>query len=64
MSLLILLAALFLSVVVGVYASRGGRSGLLWFIVSVLISPILSFFILLILGKKNGHLRICKMSHK
>lgn len=38
------------AVVVGVYASRRGRSGLGWFLLAAVVSPLLAFLLCLALG--------------
>ncbi|WP_274788766.1 zinc ribbon domain-containing protein [Salmonella enterica] len=40
---------LLLSVLVGVFASKRGRSGIGWFLVSVVLSPLIAFIILLVI---------------
>ena len=42
------------AIIVGVWAGNWGRSGFGYFILSVILSPILSAFILLISGKLDG----------
>lgn len=37
------------SVLVGVFASKRGRSGIGWFLVSVVLSPLIAFIILLVI---------------
>ena len=42
---------LFFSILIAIYASSQGRSFLLWFLISAIFTPILSFLILLIISK-------------
>lgn len=42
-----------LSVIVAVYASRVGRSGIGWFLLAFIISPILAGLLCLVLGPLN-----------
>jgi energy-coupling factor transporter transmembrane protein EcfT len=42
-----------IAILVGVYAAKRGRSGFGWFLLSVLISPILAFLILLAVGENR-----------
>lgn len=41
---------LFFAVLVGMYAAKIGRSGLGWFLLAALISPLLAFLLCLVLG--------------
>lgn len=41
------------ALIVGVYAARRGRSGTGWFLLSVLISPLLAGLLCLAVGPKN-----------
>jgi hypothetical protein len=43
-----------LSIVVGVFASSRGRSGFGYFILSILLSPLLGFIIALVAGPKTA----------
>lgn len=45
---------LIFSIVVGVAASSRGRSGFGWFVLSVLISPLLALILVLVLSRKGG----------
>lgn len=49
----ILLGWLFLSVVVAVLASGRGRSGLGWFLISAILSPLIAAVAVLVLPKKG-----------
>lgn len=53
MELLIVLVMIILTIWAGNYAAKYGRSYMLWVVISILITPILSFIILLILEKKK-----------
>lgn len=44
----------FLAVVVGIYAARRGRSGIGWFLLAALLSPLLAGLLCLALGPKAG----------
>lgn len=43
-----------LAVIIGIAASRRGRSGFGWFILAVFISPLLAGLLLLALGRPNA----------
>lgn len=48
---------LILAILVGVFASKRGRSGILWFLISILTSPLIGVLILLLcndLSKESG----------
>lgn len=49
----ILIFLIFWSALIGYWASNWGRSGWIWFFVSIIISPIITAIILLIMGKDN-----------
>jgi uncharacterized membrane protein len=44
------------SILVAVYASSRNRSGFGWFLISLIISPLISFLFLVILPKRAGYL--------
>lgn len=46
----IVIVWLFFAILVGVYASRRGRSGVGWFLLATIISPLLAFLLCLALG--------------
>jgi hypothetical protein len=48
-----------LSVLVGWFASSKKRSGLGWFFLSLIISPLITFIILLVIGPPQGELKKC-----
>ena len=48
------------AIIVAVWAGNWGRSGFGYFILSVILSPLLSAFILLISGKKDGGVDMVK----
>jgi hypothetical protein len=50
---------IFLSVLVGVFASSKKRSGVGWFFLSLIISPLITFIILLVAGSPQGILKKC-----
>jgi len=50
---------IFLSILVGVFASSKKRSGLGWFFLSLIISPLITFIIILIIGQSPGSLKKC-----
>ena len=50
---------IFLSVLLGVYASSKKRSGLGWFFLSLIISPLIAFIIVLVAGVPRGTLKKC-----
>jgi len=41
---------IFLSILVGVFASSKKRSGMGWFFLSLIISPLITFIIMLVIG--------------
>lgn len=43
-----------LSVLIGAYASSLNRSGFLWFVISWLVSPVITILLLLVVGKCYG----------
>jgi hypothetical protein len=53
------LAWLVLAVVVGIVASNRGRSGFGYFLLSLILSPLIGLIILLILGRNEGDQRKC-----
>jgi hypothetical protein len=48
-----------LSILVGVFASSKKRSGVGWFFLSLIISPLITFIILLVAGSPRGTLKKC-----
>ncbi len=52
---------IFLSILIGVYASSKKRSGIGWFFLSLIISPLITFVILLVAGSPKGLLKKCPM---
>lgn len=50
----VLFFAIIFSILIGVWASNWGRSGLLWFFLALIISPLISGIILLIIGKSDA----------
>ena len=50
---------IFLSILVGAYASSKKRSGIGWFFLSLIISPLISFIIVLVAGSPQGTLKKC-----
>lgn len=50
---------LFLSILVGVFASSKGRSGIGWFFLSLIISPLIGFIIVLVAGPPTGSQKKC-----
>jgi hypothetical protein len=49
----------FLSILVGAYGSSKKRSGVGWFFLSLIISPLITFIILLVSGSPQGILKKC-----
>ena len=47
----IILIAVVLSALVGYWANNRGRNGWLWFVVALLISPLITAIILMIMGR-------------
>jgi len=47
----IILIAVVFSALVGYWANNWGRNGWLWFVVTLLISPLISAIILLVMGR-------------
>jgi phosphate/sulfate permease len=47
----ILILAVVFSVLIGFWANAWGRDAIIWFVISAIISPLLSGIILLIIGK-------------
>ena len=47
----IILIAVVFSALVGYWANNWGRNGWLWFVVALLISPLISAIILLVMGR-------------
>lgn len=41
------------SIFVGIFADRYGRNGVIWFLISLLLSPLLSVLIILLIGKDS-----------
>lgn len=56
-----LIVYLILVVVVGVWAGRWNRSGLLWGLLALIISPVLAGLVLLIVGNNNPRCPACRM---
>ena len=50
---------IFLSILVGVFAFSRQRNGLGWFFLSVVISPLIAFIIILVLGPAASTLKKC-----
>lgn len=50
---------IFLSILVGVFASSKKRSGIGWFFLSLIISPLITFIILLVIGFSPSTLKKC-----
>lgn len=50
---------LFFSVLVGAYAYRKERNGIGWFFLSLLISPLIAFIIVLVAGPSSSSLKKC-----
>lgn len=50
---------IFLSILIGVFASFKKRSGVGWFFLSLIISPLITFIILLVAGSPQGNLKKC-----
>jgi len=50
---------IFLSILVGVFASSKKRSGGGWFFLSLIISPLITFIIILVAGSPQGALKKC-----
>lgn len=50
---------IFLSILVGIFASSKKRSGFGWFFLSLIISPLITFIILLVAGSSQGTLKKC-----
>jgi hypothetical protein len=50
---------IFLSILVGAFASSKKRSGVGWFFLSLIISPLITFIILLVAGVPQGTLKKC-----
>ena len=48
-----------LSIFIGWFASSKKRSGVGWFFLSLIISPLISFIILLVIGLPQGQLKKC-----
>jgi hypothetical protein len=53
------LVYLFLAILFGVYASKKRRSGVGWFFLSLLVSPIITLIFLFILGPSHSSLKKC-----
>ena len=49
----------FLSILVGIFAGSKSRSKFGWFFISLLISPLIAFIILLVAGPRAGSLKKC-----
>lgn len=47
----ILIFLIFWSALIGYWASNWGRNGWIWFVVSLVISPVITAIVLLIMGK-------------
>lgn len=47
-----------LSVLTGVYADNIGRMGLIWGVIACLISPLIAFIILLVIGKDEDNMAV------
>jgi len=50
---------IFLSILVGAFASSKKRNGIGWFFLSLLISPLITFIILLVIGFSPSTLKKC-----
>ena len=50
---------IFLSIFVGIFASSKKRSGMGWFFLSLIISPLITFIILLVIGPSPSTLKKC-----
>ena len=50
---------IFLSILVGAFASSKRRSGIAWFFLSLIISPLITFIIILVAGSPQGILKKC-----
>jgi hypothetical protein len=50
---------IFLSILVGFFASSKKRSGIGWFFLSLIISPLITFIILLVVGLPASTLKKC-----
>ena len=50
---------IFLSILVGVFASSKKRSGLGWFFLSLIISPLITFIIVLVAGLPQEFMKKC-----
>jgi hypothetical protein len=50
---------IFLSILAGVFASSKKRSGVGWFFLSLIISPLITFIILLVAGSPQNTLKKC-----
>jgi hypothetical protein len=42
-----------LCIAIGIFANRYGRSGFGWFVISMLVSPLLGFVFVLALGRRS-----------
>jgi hypothetical protein len=49
----------FLSILVGAYGSSKKRSGIGWFFLSLIISPLIAFIIIAVSGPSSGSLKKC-----
>ena len=52
-------AWIFLSILVGIFASSKKRSGIGWFLLSLIISPLITFIIVLVAGPPASTLKKC-----
>ena len=50
---------IFLSILVGVFASSKERNGIGWFFLSLIITPLIAFIILLVAGPPEGVMKKC-----
>jgi len=50
---------IFLSILVGVFASSKKRSGVGWFLLSLIISPLIAFVIVLVAGPSQSSMKKC-----
>ncbi len=56
-----LILYLILVLLVGIWASRWNRSGFLWGLLALIISPLLAALVLLIVGNNNPKCPACRM---
>jgi hypothetical protein len=54
-----------LAIIVAILASKRGRSGILWFLISVVISPLIAGLLVLVLSNQSlGNKQITVKTHK